>query len=243
MPWSAKAQELLRTQYAAVGAAARAGFPEVVRSLEQAAERAAEAQPVLAEYRTRQDNADKYIAAYRHYCWPVEGLGDLKLAPFHLLATEGQVHADKDHRWHMETLRELCQDDSELFLATPFQEVDVTDPAACEAAVEWWETLTGDGGEGMVVKPLAFIPRGKRGLIQPAIKSRGREYLRIIYGPDYTLAHNLERLRRAAYPASAHWPCGSLRWGWKPWSALSAVNRSTGCTNACSGCWRWKANR
>jgi protein phosphatase len=47
----------------------------------------------------------------------------------------------------------------------------------------------------MVVKPLDFLLRGKRGLAQPAVKCRGREYLRIIYGPDYTADENLSRLR------------------------------------------------
>jgi protein phosphatase len=61
--------------------------------------------------------------------------------------------------------------------------------------IKWWEEMTDRGGEGMVVKPLSFIARGNRGLVQPAVKCRGREYLRIIYGPEYTLPENLERLR------------------------------------------------
>jgi protein phosphatase len=48
----------------------------------------------------------------------------------------------------------------------------------------------------MVVKPHAFVARDKRGLLQPAVKSRGREYLRIIYGPDYTAPEQLARLRK-----------------------------------------------
>ncbi len=47
----------------------------------------------------------------------------------------------------------------------------------------------------MVVKPYSFIAKGRRGLLQPALKCRGREYLRIIYGPEYTLPEHLERLR------------------------------------------------
>jgi protein phosphatase len=47
----------------------------------------------------------------------------------------------------------------------------------------------------MVVQPLDFVLKGKRGLAQPAVKCRGREYLRIIYGPDYTDEANLSRLR------------------------------------------------
>ena len=59
----------------------------------------------------------------------------------------------------------------------------------------WWRELTDAGGEGMVVKPLANLTRGGKGLVQPGIKVRDREYLRIIYGPDYTEPANLERLR------------------------------------------------
>jgi protein phosphatase len=125
----------------------------------------------------------------------VDSLTDLKLAPFHLLATEGHVHTDKDHTWHMETLAGVCRADTELLRATPYRVVDVTDPASQAAGIAWWEELTGRGGEGMVVKPLGFIHRGSRGLAQPAVKCRGREYLRIIYGPEYTAEENLSRLR------------------------------------------------
>ena len=74
--------------------------------------------------------------------------------------------------------------------------MDVTDAASVEEATGWWEELTARGGEGMVLKPLDFVARGRRGLIQPAIKCRGREYLRIIYGPEYLLPENLARPRK-----------------------------------------------
>jgi protein phosphatase len=95
----------------------------------------------------------------------------------------------------MEELAKVCRCDPELLLATPYRIVDVTDPVSEAEGVEWWTKLTTRGGEGMVVKPLDFILRGKRGLAQPAVKCRGREYLRIIYGPDYTTEENLGRLR------------------------------------------------
>jgi protein phosphatase len=200
MPWSAKAQELLRTQYAAVGSAASASLPRAVAALEKAAIRCKgperdELIKIGEEYRRREQNIDRFVAAYRHYCWPVSSLADLKLAPFHLLATEKHVHIDKDHVWHMETLGDVCRTEPELLRATAYLVVDVTDPASETAGIAWWEELTGRGGEGMVVKPLSFIHRGGRGLAQPAVKCRGREYLRIIYGPDYTTESNLVRLR------------------------------------------------
>jgi protein phosphatase len=105
------------------------------------------------------------------------------------------VYADKDHVWHMEALSRICREDAELLLATPYRGVDLTDEASQQEGVAWWEQLTSRGGEGMVVKPYSFIERGSRGLVQPAVKCRGREYLRIIYGPEYTAPGNLERLR------------------------------------------------
>lgn len=195
MPWSVKAQALLLHQYAAVGAAARAGLDEAVTLLEQAAAHGVEVAPLLESFGQRRSLASQYISAYNHYCWPVNSVADLKLAPFHILATEGQVHAGKNHIWHMETLAELCKADAELLLATPYKVVDVTDRGSIETAIQWWQELTGRGGEGMVVKPLDFIVRGKRGLVQPALKCRGPEYLRIIYGPEYSIPANLSRLR------------------------------------------------
>jgi protein phosphatase len=150
----------------------------------------------LAErYRQRQRSADHYVEAYRRYCWPVSSISDLKLAPFHLLASEGRVHSDKDHIWHMEALKRLCESDAELLLPTSYKVIDVTDDHSRAEGIVWWEQLTGRGGEGMVVKPLGFITRGMRGLVQPAVKCRGSEYLRIIYGPEYDFPEHLERLR------------------------------------------------
>ncbi len=200
LPWSAKAQELLKNQYAAVGAAGRAAIPKAVASLAIATERLsgeerAKAERLMAESQGKEQHIDQFVAAYRQYCWPVNSLTDLKLAPFHLLASEGQVHTDKNHIWHMDTLATICRADTELLLATSYKLVDPNDETSVAAGSEWWTELTEHGGEGMVVKPLEFILRGKRGLVQPAVKCRGREYLRIIYGPDYTVEENLSRLR------------------------------------------------
>jgi protein phosphatase len=123
------------------------------------------------------------------------------LAPFHILATEGAVHSDKDHRWHMETLDKLCRSAPDVMLATPYRIVDLSDATGKADAIRWWEELTEAGGEGMVVKPLSFVARGRSGLVQPAVKCRGREYLRIIYGPDYTEPEHLARLRRRGLAA------------------------------------------
>jgi protein phosphatase len=194
MPWSAKAQQLLRQQYAAVGSAARAALAEAVSALGPAAGRDAESAALLARYQERTEAVGRYVEAYRRYCWPVRSVDDLRLAPFHVLASEGAVHVGRGHLWHMEQVVDLCRAGGVL-LATPYRVVDLTDPASQAEGIGWWEELTGRGGEGMVVKPLDFVAQGRRGLVQPAVKCRGREYLRIIYGPEYTAPEHLERLR------------------------------------------------
>ena len=125
----------------------------------------------------------------------MHSLDDLKLAPFHLLASERAVHTDKDHVWHMTTLGRLCAADAGLLLATPYKILNLNDDSSQQEGIVWWEELTASGGEGVVVKPSPFVGRNRRGLIQPAIKCHGREYLRIIYGPEYTAPEHLKRLR------------------------------------------------
>ena len=201
MPWSAKAQELLKSQYAAVGAAANAALPHVIDALAAAkgrlnGESVETIEALATDFAGRKHSAAKFVTAYRSYCWSVDSIADFKLAPFHLLATDGSVYFHQNHQWQMETLARVCSHDSDLLLATPYRIVDVNDPAQVEEATAWWTKLTESGGEGMVLKPLDFIANGKKGLVQPAIKCRGREYLRIIYGPDYTEEDNLARLRQ-----------------------------------------------
>jgi protein phosphatase len=196
MPWSAKARQLLRDQYAAVGSAATTALADVTTALARANARDGATSDLLALFESRDDSAARFVSAYRNYCWSVDDLTDLKLAPFHILATERAVHTDRDHRWHMDQLASLCARDPDLLVATPYKLIDVTNPDSVAEGVAWWTELTDNGGEGIVIKPLDWIVRGERGLVQPAIKCRGREYLRIIYGPTYTEPDNLARLRR-----------------------------------------------
>ncbi len=196
MPWSEKAQELVRRQYAAVGAAATAGLTEAVAAIGRAPLLDG-TQAIRDQLATRLDDANRYVEAYRRYCWPVISIDDLKLAPFHLLASEGAVHVDKTHAWHLQQLERLTDAAGrQVIISTANTVVDTTNQESEAQATVWWEQLTEAGGEGMVVKPHDFVARGRRGLAQPAIKCRGREYLRIIYGPEYTELANLERLRR-----------------------------------------------
>jgi protein phosphatase len=191
MPWSAKAQSLLQQQYAPVGAAARASLTAAVKHLE-----AANVPRLLEAFQGRLESVSKYREAYARYCWEVRGPDDYRFAPFHLLATEGKVHADQSHLWHLEQLGRICDSDpTGVLFTTAHRIVDLEREDERLEAIRWWEDLTASGGEGMVCKPLEFIAQGKKGLVQPAVKVRGQEYLRIIYGAEYTLPHHLERLR------------------------------------------------
>jgi protein phosphatase len=194
MPWSAKAEALILRQYAPTAAAARIGLGAVQDALRRALDRGQEVAALAERIATRLSNAEAFAGILRNYAWPVAGIDDLRIAPFHLLASEGRVHADQPHAWHLEQLRRLASADS-LFMATASLAVALGSETDEAAAVAWWLDLTGHGGEGMVVKPAEFIIRGRRGLVQPAVKCRGREYLRLIYGPDYDMPEHLARLR------------------------------------------------
>lgn len=197
MPWSLKAAGLLRSQYAAVGAASGAVFPTAVGALEAAAARGVDVGALAERQRGRAEDAAAFTDAYRRYCWSTEGLDGVRLAPFQILAVQGRSLASVPHDEQLAWLDRLVEHDpTGLLQVTRRLVVDTADEASVRSGVDWWLEMTGRGGEGMVVKPLGALVRdGKDRLVQPGIKVRGREYLRIIYGPEYIRPENLDRLR------------------------------------------------
>ncbi|MDT0446092.1 polynucleotide kinase-phosphatase [Streptomyces johnsoniae] len=197
MPWSLKAGGLLREQYASVGAAARAVFPGALAALGAAAARGVDVASLTARQRERAADAEAFTAAYRMYCRPTgEGLDGVRIAPFQLLAAEGRSLAALPHDEQLALIDRVVARDP-LFATTRRLAVDTGDEESVAGGVRWWLGLTADGGEGMVVKPRAAYVRGADGrLVQPGIKCRGREYLRIVYGSEYTRPENLARLRQ-----------------------------------------------
>ncbi|GIF08044.1 polynucleotide kinase-phosphatase [Actinoplanes siamensis] len=198
LPWSAKAGSLIRDHYAGVGAAGRTALPAVLDVLHRSAARGLDVAALRDRIELRSSEIDCYSAAYRSYVKPTEGLRGVTLAPFAVLAGAGVSFARKDHGWHLGIADRLVATDPDLFTPTRRMVVDLADPAAEAEATEWWLTLTGTGGEGMVVKPYSGLAAvdGRGRLVQPGVKCRGREYLRIIYGPEYTRPELLDQLRR-----------------------------------------------
>ncbi|AMW13451.1 polynucleotide kinase-phosphatase [Streptomyces qaidamensis] len=197
MPWSLKASGLLRSQYAAVGAASGAVLPQALSALRGAAARGVDVAGLLTRTGERATDAAAFTEAYRRYCWTTDGLDGVRLAPFQILAVQGRSLAGLPHDEQLALLDRLVEHDgSGLLQTTRRLYVDTADPESVRAGVDWWLEMTGRGGEGMVVKPVGAVVRDGRGrLVQPGIKCRGREYLRIIYGPEYTRPENLARLR------------------------------------------------
>ncbi|MET7494767.1 polynucleotide kinase-phosphatase [Streptomyces sp900116325] len=197
MPWSLKAGGLLRSQYAAVGAASGAVLPGANAALAAAAARGVDVTDLAARQQDRTADAAAFTDAYRRYCWSTEGLDGVRIAPFQILAVRGRSLASVPHDEQLAWLDRLVEHDpTGLLQVTRRLVVDTGDEASVRAGIDWWLEMTGRGGEGMVVKPLGALVRDEKGrLVQPGIKVRGREYLRIIYGPEYTRPENLERLR------------------------------------------------
>jgi len=209
MPWSAKAQALLKEQYAPVGRAGRNGLSMAANAIRDAvkalgekkleetqSEQSVDLHQLLEKYTKREEALSLYTDAYRRYCWEVNSIGDYRIAPFHILAAEGKTWNTENHISHMENIAKYMTGSDPIFIATSHLAVDLLDENSVAAGVKWWEELTGSGGEGMVVKPFDFIAAKGAEILQPAVKCRGREYLRIIYGPEYLLAGNLERLKK-----------------------------------------------
>ena len=198
MPWSVKAQSLIHDQYAATGSSAINALSEAGKILNLTKLRGIKGAENLSNIFTQKKvSVEKFIESYRNYCWEVKSIEDYKLAPFHILATEGAVHTDKNHEWHMENIKEICLADKTLFKITPYKIVNVENEKEIKDAVDWWLSLTQKGGEGMVIKPFDFAFHAEKyGLVQPAVKCRGKEYLRIIYGPEYCEKENLDRLKK-----------------------------------------------
>ncbi|MFJ5727699.1 polynucleotide kinase-phosphatase [Streptomyces paradoxus] len=197
MPWSLKASGLLRSQYAAVGAASGAALPQALAALRGAAARGVDVTGLLSRTGERATDAAAFTEAYRRYCWTTDGLDGVRLAPFQILAVQGRSLTGLPHDEQLALLDRLVEHDgSGLLQTTRRLYVDTADPESVRAGVDWWLEMTGRGGEGMVVKPVGAVVRDGQGrLVQPGIKCRGREYLRIIYGPEYTRPENLARLR------------------------------------------------
>lgn len=210
MPWSEKAQGLIRTQYAPTGNAGALGLLAAVEALEKTCERQNKAvefdkitsganidpSVLLARYKSKSDDIQRYSKAYREYCWTVKSLNDYRIAPFHILACEGKVFSHEKHVWHMENIKKYITGVDEIFMETPYICVDTDNENSVQSGILWWENLTGSGGEGMVVKPETFIEISNSKLLQPAVKCRGREYLRIIYGAEYLEPEHLTRLKK-----------------------------------------------
>jgi hypothetical protein len=164
-------------------------LPEALESLAKATARGLDVTDLAARARQRLANAVAFRDTYATYCRPAHGADGITLAPFQILAAEGRALAlTQSHEWH---LAELAKLEDDFITPTRHRFVDLSSEQARAEAAHWWLELTAAGGEGVVVKP-AHLTGGRA---QPGLKVRGREYLRIIYGPDYTQSLDIMRDR------------------------------------------------
>jgi protein phosphatase len=75
-----QAEEVLRRQYASVGTSPTATLAAEVAVLVAARTRGADVGDLLAREQQREAMAAGFVDAYRHYCWPVDSVDDLRLA-------------------------------------------------------------------------------------------------------------------------------------------------------------------
>ena len=196
LPWSTKALDLIKDQFASVAASAKASLTATMKAVQAGIARGLDLGDLAARNGAEKlAENDRFTDAYRRYCWTVNSPRDIKIAPFQILASSHEVLARREHPWHLEMIQRLVTADPEAFQSTKLCFVNLTDDESRSRGCEWWLEITAQGGEGAVIKPCEPIVTGERGLVQPGLKVRSREYLRIIYGPDYVRPENLERLR------------------------------------------------
>ena len=207
MPWSSKAKDLLVRQYAPTGQSGLNGLNKAFNILNSlnvnnyTDEEKNLIKKLSDNYKDKIVNMEEYKKEYEKYCWDVKTIDDYKIAPFHILATESSVHTDETHIWHMHNIcKYITNGVDKIFICTPFLHVNLNNKDDIDNAINWWLKLTVNY-EGMVVKPVNYIEYNQcedskeKRIIQPAIKCRGRDYLRIIYGPDYLIPEYLIRLK------------------------------------------------
>lgn len=192
MPWNIKAKELISSQYAHVAENAILDRTNLKEKIEGAVDHNEEIINWLDEYKEKLTNAHAFSEVFQKYCWEIEDINSIQIAPFHVLAHSNQTFFDQPHTWHMWMNREFANQ-SKIFVGTEYKVI--TDEASEEEVIKWWQDMTSEGHEGIVIKPEYYIAKNKGKLIQPAIKVRGRKYLKIIYGMDYLLPQNLVRLK------------------------------------------------
>ncbi|MFC4409780.1 polynucleotide kinase-phosphatase [Chungangia koreensis] len=191
MPWNLKAKDLIRKQYAHVSENALLDRSKLIERLQQS--EFTDVRDWLSIYDMKLQNAHVFKEVFQNYCWNVEGIEKIQIAPFHVLAHSNQTFFDKPHLWHMEMNRKLSAG-STLFVETDYK--IISNPSDDLEIIKWWEEMTKEGHEGIVIKPEIYISTYKGRLLQPAIKVRGRKYLSIIYGMDYLEPANLIRLKK-----------------------------------------------
>ena len=243
LPWSAKAADLLRHQYAAVGAAALAALPSAVGALEQAAARGVEVGELAVRTRSRLANAEAFRAAYRRYCWPTDGLDGVRLAPFQLLASEGRTFHEEPHAFHLALADRLVAAGPDLMTATRHRVVDLTDDASTRAGVDWWTELTEAGGEGMVVKPAANLTRTPKGRSSPDSRCGAGSTCGSSTDPTTPSRRTSSGYGTGGWGTSARWRSASTRSVWRRSIGSPGASRCGGCTSASSPCWRWSRSR
>lgn len=197
-PKNFRQEELFATNYAKRSYATEFLYTKVIDSLSQSEKQGARVQGLIKYYEERKYLGENDVTLYSKYFWPVSRIQDLKIAPVHLLATQGKNYFAQEHLWQLRVFEswikaeEQLASDLRLLKNTSYKIVALNDSEAILKAIEEWESET---HAGWVIKPPTFLPQGNYPRLQPALKCRRPGYLKLHYGPEYGLPKNLRRLK------------------------------------------------
>jgi hypothetical protein len=196
LPWNLKANSLITNQYGLVSNTSRYVRNHKLEILKELFNQGKVSKEDVEKQINLLENSKKFHDVFSFYCWNIEDINNVKIAPFHILSFSKESNFNRNHEWHMGISKELSMMSS-LFIETPYMIINLDNEQEKNSCIKWWKEITEDGHEGIVIKPYKFISKNKNGeIVQPAIKVRGKEYLRIIYGMDYLEKENLEIIKQ-----------------------------------------------
>lgn len=191
-PWSLKRQEYMARQALPAATALLGSRGRALEALELAMQRRIPVKALRDAAARDREAALQAQKALQSCTWPVKGIEQVKIVPIQLLASDRTTYVQQDRRWQVTELERWCQESPQFVKC---RRVFVSGHDQERAALELWDTLQQGRGAGMVARTLDAMPRQGGRLEVPVMKIRSRDFLRVVYGPQYLNPDMLQWLR------------------------------------------------
>jgi protein phosphatase len=174
-------------------------FDATLDAISRAKTRGIEVGPLAARIGDRRQRLARHAQTLEQAAQSSSNTPELRIEPLHVLATDETSWFDRPHSEHAALFQRLRQSDEGLFASTSAFEVRLDEAGAEERGFAFWEEWTARGKNenlGLIIKPVVFQRNTRPGFVLPALECHNDAALRVLFGPEYDVDVNLERLRR-----------------------------------------------